>query len=772
MRIWSVSIYFGIPCLILIAISAENYIKFKHSNSKFIISETSTPVLKEALRVSRLIRNCGFTCMRGQYFALTLAVSILIPIVYMYNPWIAFGITVGYLCNLSLAFVSFDCSTIANIVTAIKSITTGNLEESFDSAYQSGRITSLIMATLIVIIYISYVYYLPRCYLLSCTIGSAIGGSLVALFSRLAGGIFTKSADVAADMIAKVLSHLPEDSPENPGVIADNIGDNIGDCVGTANDIFESFLCSLILLAALPENMCQIGLYYLCIPVGCSLFATYVTRLKNRNVKGVVFSVFRSVFISAPCVYLISTIVELICRPAYLTNTLVQMIIFLIGIGLLISILLLNNYYVSKNHNPVKSIAESANKGAAMNMISGLTVGFEATAIIVSVLGLSSLCVFFIYGLNGLFLLLLTLIGFTPAVMTLDGYGPVVDNAGGIVVMAGAPASARAITDELDCVGNLTKSLSKGYSSCVTVLTVCIIASYYVKDFNILSLIGCALGSTLAFGFAGQVINAVHKGAEYMLHKATAKMKNSSPKESSYYTSPIGDLAKKSVQYSLPALTVLVIPIAIYALGTIAGLEMKHILLGNLVGVLASASNLALFMTISGAAWDNAKKVVEALLDPIIESTQSNLGQALSKLTSVSPVNLDTVQISAIVTDMTTKSDKQADQITAWRASLTEFLALTKLQQETINTNSKHCQDLQGIVHQITNYALDKDADSDAGSEIFLAFKDIINLRAVRTAAATGDIVGDPFKDAAGVSLHSLMKIFTGICVAILTQAH
>ena len=775
-------------------------------------NQISDSLFVKAHKIGELIRSGGFTCITGQYTYLLIFLPVLILLSYLYlGKWIAAGIFMGSMSNILIVFFALETATSANVVTALKSMLTDGLQDGFNSAYKAGQIVSIFMVSIMTLITIAAIYSRSRGNMLPFCLGSAFGASLVSMFARLTGGVFTKAADIAADMVGKVFAHLPEDSPENPAVIADNIGDNIGDCVGTAADIFETYICSVIIMPLFPASINTIVII-LTSTLICSVLSTFHGHLATSVIKrkadgasaiiSVMSSMFRNSFIASTIVFLATNwfYLKTVGKTSHFIS---ELACFLLGIGLLVTLLYLNNYYISKNHIPVQSIVKASRDSTAMNIITGFAFALQSAFIVTSAIVIFALASFFICGLHGLTILLFSLLGFIPCIMTMDTYGPVVDNAGGIAVMSGAPKSVRYNTDILDSLGNLTKSLTKGYSAGITSVVAIILISYITNSINLsqstpLLVISSVFGSAVTFIFVSFVITAVYRGADYMTKVSIMKMKNESIDSPEYYTRPIQFLAMKSVQYSINALILPILPVLIYIPILIFFPQMRgqghSEIAGWLIGLTASSLLLGLMMTIGGAAWDNAKKFIED--EHVDTEVKKLLDEAMNKFNSVFNTkktfarpgydleNLEAVSNLLLVTQNTITDDSQQALLRCNEALklVQNYSATLKTKQklledaynQLVNDNSEKIN-LKDAINIIESGCIDIDDSGNGGvqvafNNVFVRFSQLVKIRKICESAVVGDMLGDPLKDAAGVALNVLVKM--SIILALFVMFH
>lgn len=482
------------------------------------------------------------------------------------------------------------------------------------------------------------------------TLGLGLGASLVSIFGRVAGGIFTKAADVGADLVGKLEQSLPEDDPRNPAVIADNVGDNVGDCAGMAADVFETFVVSIVAIG-------QILLYCFVVDIITARLALFITSIIGfTSVSGSLITyTFNTHFFEGSILQhlqclLIRTV--LLCSIAvfglsrwifgsFTTPMIIQSTMFfsqisvtpimlttcvLAGFVLTAAVIAITTYYTDSGYRPVCSIAEASNNGHATNIIYGLAVGMESTfATMTAIILVFGYCIY-IASIIGIAVAVASMISLTIIIMTLDAYGPMTDNAGGIAEMSGLDKSARAVTDELDAAGNTTKAITKGYAVSAAALCSSILTILYIVEarpinmallsiMNPVMLIGLLIGGAIPYIFSAFNMKYVGliggKVVEHVREQFKTHPEILSGEELPNYGYTVDFITKESIKAMIiPALIPVVIPSAIAAC-MFRSKQLVIILAGMNVGVLVSGIFLALTLTNAGGAWDNAKKYIE-----------------------------------------------------------------------------------------------------------------------------------------------------------------
>ena len=463
---------------------------------------------------------------------------------------------------------------------------------------------------------------------INALIGLGFGGSLISVFSRLGGGIYTKGADVGADLVGKIEAGIPEDDPRNPAVIADNVGDNVGDCAGMAADLFETYAVTIIstmLLGHLlfPESA-AIFLYPLALGaiavIGSLLGTLFVKADKQENImaglyRGLIASGVISAVFFAPAT-------QMFVKKENLGEWLNVYLAGLIGLAITILMVIITEYYTSTRFQPVKSIAKSSQSGHATNIITGLAISLEAPILPIIVITLGMLAAWSLFGLYGIAVAAVAMLSLAGIIVAIDSFGPITDNAGGIAEMSQAPPEIRAITDALDAVGNTTKAVTKGYAIASAGLAALVLFGAYIAEIEKLGkkiifelqdplvLAGIFFGAILPYLFSSLTMLAVGKTAEKIVAEVRRQFKEISglmegTAKPDY--ARVVDIATKSAlkEMILPALLPI---IAVIAVALIFGLKTLG---GLLIGIIVTGLFIALSMTYGGAAWDNANKYIE-----------------------------------------------------------------------------------------------------------------------------------------------------------------
>ena len=582
-------------------------------------------------------------------------VLVLIAVIYLFNFWVGLGYFIGAFLSGIAGYAGMLISVQANVRTAEAS--RKSLAEGLKISFKSGALTGMLVAGLALLAIAVYYLVLLELKIDEREISNALvalgfGASLISIFARLGGGIFTKGADVGADLVGKVEAGIPEDDPRNPAVIADNVGDNVGDCAGMAADLFETYavtiVATMVLASIFFSGNLNMLIYPLAIAGSClitSIIGTYFVRLgSSKSIMGALYKGFIvSAVLSLAILYPVTEhVVGLtkVYKVGAISFTGLKLyycgVIGLVITGLLIWV---TEYYTSTAYGPVKSIAKSSTTGHGTNVIQGLAISMEATAIPALIIVVGILSTYLIAGLYGIAIAVTTMLALTGMVVALDAYGPVTDNAGGIAQMSNLPASVRKVTDALDAVGNTTKAITKGYAIGSAGLGALVLFAAYTEDIkhfaktpgsalkgivvnfdlsNPYVVIGLLIGGLLPYLFASMGMQAVGRAGGAVVVEVRRQFKKwpgiMKNKQKPDYKNAVDILTKAAIKEMIvPSLLPVLSPIVLYVIiYYIAGTSSALSALGAmLLGVIITGFFLAVSMTAGGGAWDNAKKYIE-----------------------------------------------------------------------------------------------------------------------------------------------------------------
>lgn len=596
---------------------------------------------KDAEAISLAILEGSKAYLKRQ-FKIVSFIAVIIAIILLF--FIDFKTAIGFLGGA----IASGVAAYFGMMTAVKSnikvaeAAKNGIREAFKLAFLGGSVTGFLVVGLgLFVVSIFWLIFKD----VNMLIGVGFGGSLISVFSRLGGGIYTKAADVGADLVGKIEVGIPEDDPRNPAVIADNVGDNVGDCAGMAADLFETYavttIATIILGNLLYPNVEKIIAFPMAIgavSIISSIIGSFFVRLKKENIMGALYkgllvsAVISALFFIPLSVMFQSNLDSFVnygtddCAGLYCPEKINYWTkIYLSGvIGLIVAffVVIFTEYYTSKKFRPVKSIAKSSVSGHGTNIITGLAVSMESTVMPIITIGIAMIASYYLFGLYGIAVSAVSMLSLTGIIVSIDAFGPITDNAGGIAEMAGFPDETRKITDKLDAVGNTTKAITKGYAIASAGLASLVLFGSYVSEITSLGkeisfelqdpyvLFGIFIGGLIPYLFGSLSMSAVSRAAQAIVNEVrrqfkeiTGIMEGTAKPE---YAKAVDIATKASLkEMILPAILPLIIVLVI---GFIFG---PKTLGGLLIGVIVTGMFLAISMTSGGAAWDNAKKYIE-----------------------------------------------------------------------------------------------------------------------------------------------------------------
>ncbi len=583
--------------------------------------------------IARAVQEGAGAYLAKQYRAIGLVALVPFIVIGFYNElgWgTAIGFLVGALFSAAAGFIGMNVAVRSNVRTA--EAAREGLKPALNVAFRAGSVTGLLVVGLGLLGVAGY-YWVLTGWLgnspesaVDDLIGLAFGGSLISVFARLGGGIYTKAADVGADLVGKIEAGIPEDDPRNPAVIADNVGDNVGDCAGMAADLFETYAVTAVAVMLLGIAFPTSGLVVYPLALGgisilASVIGTFFARV-GRGPNAIINALYKSVIVAT----VLSALGFIPVTMAFDEGRFSFWELYgsaLVGLGVTFLLVAITEYYTGTRWNPVKQIARSSQTGHATNIIAGLAVGMQATALPVLVIATGIVGAYYTAGeaLYGIGVAVMAQLSMTGLIVALDAYGPVTDNAGGIAEMADLPEAVRGITDPLDAVGNTTKAVTKGYAIGSAGLAALILFDEYGRGLgeeglstvfsldNPWVIAGLFVGGLMPFLFASLAMQAVGRVGGQVVEEVRRQfrenpgiMERTSRPD---YSRAIGIVTGSAIKEMMaPALIPIAIPIVV-------GIIKPEMLGGLLIGTIVTGIVLAIAMTSGGGAWDNAKKTIE-----------------------------------------------------------------------------------------------------------------------------------------------------------------
>ncbi|MFZ2456585.1 MAG: sodium-translocating pyrophosphatase [Candidatus Altiarchaeia archaeon] len=603
--------------------------------------------------IAGAIRVGSMAYLKRQFTTIGIFAVILFVILGFVINWpTAIAFLVGAILSGLAGYFGMSISTMANVKVA--NAARDGLEKAFRMSFRGGAVTGMFVVGLSLLGVAGFYYIfeqtmggVPVITRVSYIMGFGFGASLISLFARIGGGIFTKAADVGADLVGKLEAGIPEDDPRNPGVIADNVGDNVGDCAGMGADLFESYavtaLSAMLLGAILLKDSTALVMYPLMLGaagiIASIIGVMFVKGVKENTIMQAMYKGLAAGYLIAAILFYFVTQYTLggVDLSSMNTNSTNVFIAAIVGLVVAFAIVFISEYYTAKKYRPVQDIAKASQTGAGTNIISGMAVGLESTALPTLVICLGILVSYQMAGIYGVAIATMALLSVTGLIVAMDAYGPITDNAGGIAEMANLDPEVRKVTDALDAVGNTTKAVTKGFAiGSAAMAALALFASFTLEVNRIIVekglqekfgmaagaqtlvfnlddpalIVGLFIGGLLPFLFASFLMKAVGRAAFGVVNEVRRQfreikgiMEGTGKPD---YAKCVDIVTKAALkEMTMPALLAVVAPVIVgFMLGPKA-------LGGLLMGVIVTGLLLALFMTTAGGAWDNAKKYIE-----------------------------------------------------------------------------------------------------------------------------------------------------------------